>query len=386
MLAMWRARQRPPPAPDALDPELNECKSPTPSIVAMRTHSVVSEESLGDQPRVLPSPETDVHALDEIKTPPPKRGRPTPLRSALDSATELDDLLKRQYRGKSPWAPPKPLQKDHFSQKSPCCSKGTPCYLYFNHEVERWRREFLYNSTENDEVTRARLAAHRDSSKLPCGKSYCVKFQSYWTGWHNEKIYGRKQNVGPPRTSHQSVKDVTVIAWFNIMKDCLEQMPDAPIYQLNAPLKKDVFNWYIEDTIRLPSIYPTVSESYFTKVWRENVPDVRLRRVLRFTKCKDCEQLREKRWDRKSSQVQRDEALTGLKNHYKFIKGERGYALTKAHRGVISPKEVLSIAQDGTSQLPNGVPQFAQALHGQEQAHNRLHHHLTLTMVHGMGT
>jgi hypothetical protein len=44
------------------------------------------------------------------------------------------------------------------------------------------------------------------------------------------------------------------------------------------------------------------------------------------------------------------------------------------------------MTQDGTAQLPNGVPQFAQALHGQEQAHNRLHHHLTLTMVHGMGT
>ena len=163
-------------------------------------------------------------------------------------------------------------------------------------------------------------------------------------------------------------------------------MPDQPIFQLAAPLKKDVYAWYLADTERLPTIYPTVSQSFFMLTWRGSVPEVRLRRVLRFTKCKTCETLREERWDRSSSQVQRDEAKEGLTVHYKFIKGERGYALTKAHRAVISPRNVLSMAQDGTSQLPNGVPQFSQALHGQEQANNRLHHHLTLTMVHGMGT
>ena len=184
----------------------------------------------------------------------------------------------------------------------------------------------------------------------------------------------------------QSVKDVRVVAWFEILKDSLEQMPDSPVYQLAAPMKKDVYQWYKDDHARLPNLYPTVHSSYFMKTWRNHVPEVRLRRVLRFTKCKDCESLREKRWDRTASQEERDKALSDLQTHYRFVKGERGYALTKAHRGVINPKNVLSIAQDGTSQLPNGIPQFAQALHGQEQAHNRMHHHMTLTMVHGMGT
>ena len=188
------------------------------------------------------------------------------------------------------------------------------------------------------------------------------------------------------KPERQSVKDVRVVAWFNILKDCLEQMPDTPVYQLAAPMKKDVYQWYLDDHARLPDLYPPIHTSYFMATWRKHVPEVRLRRVLRFTKCKECESLREKRWDRSASQESRDKALSDLQTHYRFVKGERGYALTKAHKGVINPTKVLSMAQDGTSQLPNGIPQFAQALHGQEQAHNRMHHHMTLTMVHGMGT
>jgi hypothetical protein len=195
----------------------------------------VSEESLDDQPRNPPSPEAVVYEPVENK-----RGMPTQLRMALDSDSEVHEIPRRDFRGKSPWAPPKKLRECPFTEANPCCAKGTPCYKYFADDVERWRREFLYNSTENIEVTRARLVSHRESNKLPCGKNCCVKFQTYWTGWNNAKLFGRKEPEDP-KARPQSVKDVTVIAWFEILKDCLEQMPDQPHYQLNAPLKKDVF-------------------------------------------------------------------------------------------------------------------------------------------------
>lgn len=50
------------------------------------------------------------------------------------------------------------------------------------------------------------------------------------------------------------------------------------------------------------------------------------------------------------------------------------------------PREFLSIAQDGTSQLPNGIPQFRVKTHGEDGAITRLDYHFTLTMVHGMKT
>ena len=151
-------------------------------------------------------------------------------------------------------------------------------------------------------------------------------------------------------------------------------------------MRKDVFNWYEQDCVTFPMVYASVSLSYFNRVWREQVPEVKLRKVLRFNKCATCENLRKIRWDRGRSSTEKAQAMAKLTVHYKFVKRERTHAMVAAARGVMSPKDVLSMAQDGTSQLPHGLPQFAQALHGQEEAHNRLHHHITLTMVHGMGT
>ena len=382
LVAMYQASRAAAPLPDDVVPEGRARASPPPPVDALRAASWDSpsnpSKSLGKRPAAV-VPTSPSNSEDECKTLPSYVGLRT---SDSDSSTS-----GRSYRGKSAWKSPPPLPVCPFDTNTPCCAKGTPCYKYFKEEVATWRKLYLYNGNEDENVTRERLSMHRTSTTLPCGRNYCVKFQSYWSGWDNQKLYGRSgKSGGMSRQRRQSVKDVAVIAWFGILKDCLEQMPDNPTYQLGAPLRTDVYTWYMQDHDRLPTLYPRVAKPYFNKVWRTHVPEVRLRRVLRFTKCKTCESKREARWDRSSSQVERDQALVDLHEHYKFIKAERGYALMKAHRGVTDHKRVLSIAQDGTSQLPNGVPQFAQALHGQEQAHNRLHHHLTLTMVHGMGT
>ena len=64
----------------------------------------------------------------------------------------------------------------------------------------------------------------------------------------------------------------------------------------------------------------------------------------------------------------------------------RAHAWAKAGRGVMDPRNVLSIACDGTQQLPNGIPQVAHKMHGDENANNRLSHHMSLAHVHGEGT
>jgi len=286
-------------------------------------------------------------------------------------------------RSKREWKSPDPLRACPFDSNRPCCKKKVHCYKYFEEDVEGWRRANLFDSTENEETTRARLKEHRVSTPAPGGKKYCFQYLMWWSGWSSKRLFPGIDVDPRPR---ESVKDIATIAWFAVLKDFLEQMPDRPVYQLAAPLKSDVYLWYEEDSLRWPTLYPHVSRPYFLATWRNHVKEVQLRRVLRFTKCERCSTLRDIRWDRQQSVEKRNTAMKDLKDHYSFVKKERGYALMKAHRGVIDPSNVLSIAQDGTQQLPNGLPQFAQAIHGQEKAHNRLHHHLTLSMVHGMGT
>jgi hypothetical protein len=336
-MAMWQARQNAPPTPNALLPRDRECKAPPPRPEVLRARSQPGEPVLLNE---------NVNNAGQIAE------------QAEGAGVEPGNVPVRTSR--SAWRPPAELPSCPFDSDQPCCRKLTPCYKYFKSDQATWRSQFLYNSTENEGVTAQRLAEHRLQSKLPSGKQYCVNYQTYWTGWSRAKL-----NTSPPRADarddffmtqprdkvRSSTKDIAVIAWFSVLKDCLERMPDVPFYQIGAPMKSDVYKWYQADQIRLPTIYPHMHSSYFNKVWRTHVPEVRLRRVLRFTKCRDCETLREKRWDRSTSQLQRDEAYTDLQNHYKFVKGERGYALVKARRGVINPKNVLSMAQDGKKQV-----------------------------------
>ena len=72
-----------------------------------------------------------------------------------------------------------------------------------------------------------------------------------------------------------------------------------------------------------------------------------------------------------------------LEDHYKFVKKERAGAIMRANDAVMNPSQAMSMAIDGTSQLPKGFPL---SIHGEEKSLNRLHHHFALAVVHGVGT
>lgn len=121
---------------------------------------------------------------------------------------------------------------------------------------------------------------------------------------------------------------------------------------------RDVFRWYEEDHKAHPTIFPKVHESYFNATWREYASDIKLHRWLRFTKCDTCDRLRTQRWNTKLSMEEREAAQQELLDHYKFVKAERALAESKKIKAMLQPHKYLSLALDGTDQLPNGLPQF----------------------------
>ena len=153
-MARWRAKYAPQPTQEALNPLLRQDH--------VHQHE---EDDYEDEKCQTPTPHKRVQDIDRDMVPP-----------------------ERLFRGKSPWKAPVPLPPCPFSAENPCCRKGVPCYRYFESDIPVWRRGHLYDSTENDEVTRERLVAHRLENKLPDGKTYCVAFQTYWSGWSRAKI------------------------------------------------------------------------------------------------------------------------------------------------------------------------------------------------------
>ena len=147
------------------------------------------------------------------------------------------------------------------------------------------------------------------------GKSACVQFQrSVYGGVSLNKMYpkmDKKARVSPPAAS-----ELCIMAWFNNLILLADVMPDTGFYQLPAPSKKVVFEWYEADRKAWPGVYQAAGQSWFLKVWRRRFPLIRLRKYLRFAKCDDCVTLRGVVMNRRQHLSKRQAARRRLLVHY----------------------------------------------------------------------
>ncbi len=184
----------------------------------------------------------------------------------------------------------------------------------------------------------------------------------------------------------RSVKDVSIQAWFEALKQTIDQMPDENVFQVPLPFKKSLYHLYLLDCETYPTIYKKCQPDYFFKVWNKTNPHVKLRKHLRFSKCFTCTENRNIKWDRKSSPEAKAKAMATLVLHFKEVKQERAYALAKKAMAIERPHEVLSFAIDGTDQLPKGLPQFRVATAEDNRATSRMMVKFTLGRIHGLDT
>ena len=230
------------------------------------------------------------------------------------------------------YKPHAPLKESPF-KVNPCCAKKPPCCEYFKDDIEAFRQCCLLPN-EPRTVSAARCKAHKAQSRMQGGKHYCDRFMEYWSG-----ISGGSFRKGVSKrgryalhTSGTSLrKDSCIIAWFNILKESIEMQPDKHEFHLAAVHKTDVFKWYVTDSAEYPTVFPDLDETYFNKIWRTQVMEVKLRRVLRFTKCLQCDRLREDRRNTKLPRPERDAAHVKLEDHYRLVKRERYDCTRRKH-------------------------------------------------------
>ena len=280
---------------------------------------------------------------------------------------------------------PKSLPPCPFAEGTPCCLKKQPCYTYYsNDDVQQFRLTTVCNGTLDRAQLVNSLRELRFAQRLPGpAKHMCVAYMCWWSGMTRAAMYpGRARRAGQGSSKNtdiadRSAKDIGIIVWFGELKVYLEQQPDTNEFHVGAPFRKDLYYWYNEDVKLWPSIYQPCSLTYFLQIWRTHCDEVKLKKVLRFTVCATCHKLRETKRDKAKSRTERSGASALLMEHYKFVKGERSYALMKANRSCAEPLRYLSMAMDG-------LPQFKYVRHKEEKSLDRLHQHLSLVMIHNM--
>ena len=214
---------------------------------------------------------------DYIVTPPPKKKM-----KALSSQQKLRQPKPHQDMS------PREQQRHVSSYEHPIfCCRRKECHRYISEPTVRLIRDRVWSECGNDS-RRAKIEIAKVWSEtfLVDGEKCCIKFLINAFGVSRMFIYPDRRNSASKVKSADTRE--AIINFFEELKMECDRMPDCDEYHIYAPKKANVYEWYMAWVGMLPC-----SREYFLKTWRQVAKDVKLRKYLRFTKCKTCAELRE---------------------------------------------------------------------------------------------
>ena len=164
-------------------------------------------------------------------------------------------------------------------------------------------RKPLYDSNMDREVLGETLLENSKSLLLPDGQPCCKIMACAMYSCSKTLLY---KDQRPERSRSEASSDspiaVSICAWLSNLKQMLDVMPDEGGWSMvNHPRKKLVHADYMEDCNFYPESFIACAYRYFCKVWRDNFPEIRLRKFCRFTKCIFCVKWRTLATSRKES-------------------------------------------------------------------------------------
>ena len=177
-----------------------------------------------------------------------------------------------------------------------CCTAR--CMSHFeNADDDRvvQARQPLYNSLLSVDDRRAHLRDnwkkkllidHHGQQRPVCLTCACKIYVC-----SRSKLCPQSRETGRSKAESNSArakKNVSVGAWFYVLMETLDVMPDTGLYQLQCGRKHMLFENYSLDVACWPDLYLKCEKSHFYHVWRESFPNVKLRKHCRYAKCEFC--------------------------------------------------------------------------------------------------
>ena len=179
-------------------------------------------------------------------------------------------------------------------------------------------------------------------------------------------------------------KNVAIGTWLEKANTLMDVMPDDGTFICQYAKKQELYQQYRQDASNDTSgVLETCTQDYFLKVWSKLYQEIRVRKHCRFAKCDFCEERRGQMHDQSVSVKERVRAKLRYKDHVEWAHiRERGDYHSKILKATTEPEKYLSIAVDGTDQMPQGFPHFRQKLKD-DGTGMRLKVHTQIAMVHG---
>ncbi len=166
------------------------------------------------------------------------------------------------------------------------------------------------------------------------------------------------------KSSHH--KDSVICYLERLAERTSDRMPDTGEYHLPFFRKRDVYTEFSREFAILNGGKSPPSIPYFFKVWRHECSKIKVRRITRFSKCEECENLRAKLTEAVKNSLPVDDIKRRRRLHLEFIKRERLEYKKKRDEAIIEPDSYLSIIVDGADQSAFGLPHFTTSTKAQK--------------------
>ena len=276
----------------------------------------------------------------------------------------VSDMRKR-------WCAIVESQSSQKIKRTSCCSR-LKCFREVNVDFLTSRQVVILGSSKSGRRELLESLIGSGGRYIFDGRQVCMKFLQKafrfsrdmitevrrCTSSNVDVVPQMQSNTAHIHSDRPASKRESIVTFLQrIAEDTANQMPDCSEQHLPFFTKCEVYKLFTSEHERLHAGLPPRMD-YFYHVWKKTCPNIKVRKVARFSKCVTCEQIR----NAQQMGLMKGEDISKFKQlkseHLLHIGRERVQYKMKRERAILHPNKFLSIIIDGADQTAFGLPHF----------------------------
>jgi hypothetical protein len=176
-----------------------------------------------------------------------------------------------------------------------------------------------------------------------------------------------------------------ISTWLQLQKAFYDIQPDRDYVLIPFAFKHEVYKQFLKEHQESPEFnqaWPTISKSYFYKVWKQDVRGLKISRFHRFMICDTCSTLNQKLLRQSLTGNERKMWEDTKAQHLLDVRNDRTLYECRILEAIRMRSQCLSITIDGSDNAKYGFPYFAVKTHASQKGH-KIQSKLYGAIVHG---
>ncbi|KAK3108210.1 hypothetical protein FSP39_003259 [Pinctada imbricata] len=249
------------------------------------------------------------------------------------------------------------------------------------------RLEWLYDKFDEARRKNDQLQFLIDGGNVACQRCFRALYMINKTGYYKVLTRYRRGSISIGNRRGRDESKITKEAYRWLKEYAYfhsDRMPDTGHQMLpNKTRKNSIYKLYVDE--KTENMEYSVSEATFNKVWRTQIPNLKIKQTNSFSKCATCVSI-ERELERTRNPSKRKKLMGMITVHNGRQMRERRFYYAKREKAKREYKRYMSIIIDGMDQSKTDLPHFCGRLQKGIDPTGMLKTHIQGVLNHGKGT